>query len=66
MDQVIVIECEHKFIYRDTARSDAYEGFNSHYLRVDYFFCEKCLKITESKQETRSRDCPPWYYAKRD
>lgn len=46
------INCEHKFIFQrsDSSRSDyGYRGYK--YIRVDAFYCEKCLEIKEVSSE---------------
>lgn len=54
--------CEHKFIYMETNKSHHYDGpFNTHWIRIDRFFCEKCLEYRDKKQEDWSRDKPEWY-----
>ncbi len=53
--------CEHKFVYLDTKKSNEYNGFVFHYIRIDTFYCEKCLEYKDKKQETHSRERPDWW-----
>lgn len=55
-------ECNHKYRFLRTAKKvDNDGGYNTHYIRIDYFYCEQCLHYKEVKQETYSRDTPDWY-----
>jgi hypothetical protein len=54
--------CEHKFVYLDTSKWEDYSGsYNTKFVRVDRFFCERCLKEQENKREEYSRETPDWY-----
>ena len=40
--------CEHKWVWRNASkRNDRGGGYNTHFIRVDYYFCEKCLEQKE-------------------
>lgn len=54
--------CDHKFIFLRTAKwIESTGGYNTQFVRVDTFFCEKCLKQEEKRQEDYKRDTPSWY-----
>ena len=54
--------CEHKWVWRNASkRNDRGGGYNTHFIRVDYYFCEKCLEQKEVKLDDWSRDTPLWF-----
>lgn len=36
-------------------------GYNIHYVRVDLFFCERCLEQAERRREEYAREKPEWW-----
>ena len=57
----IQMECEHKFVHLETIRKDYYDSGCTHFLRIDRFYCEKCLEEKEVKKESWCRNTPEWY-----
>lgn len=54
--------CTHKFVFLRTAKwTDDAGGYNTRFIRVDTFFCEKCLEQKEVRKEDFARDTPDWY-----
>jgi hypothetical protein len=53
--------CEHKFVFLRSSKHDEYGNYNTHYVRIDYFYCEHCLKYEERKQEEWLRETPIWF-----
>ncbi|QDV86948.1 beta-glucosidase [Planctomycetes bacterium TBK1r] len=54
--------CEHRFVHLDTKKKDCYGGgYQTHFVRVDRFFCEKCLEEKVIKKDEYSRDTPEWF-----
>ena len=42
--------------------TDAWHGnYNTHYVRVDEFFCEKCLGREEKRFDEYKREAPHWF-----
>jgi hypothetical protein len=54
-------DCDHKFVHLKTYKRNEYCNYNTRYIRIDTFFCEKCLKYEQVKQEDFCRDMPEWY-----
>ena len=61
MSETKQAECSHKFVHLDTARWTRYSDYNTKFVRVDKFFCERCLETKELRKEEYSRDTPDWY-----
>lgn len=53
--------CDHKFVHLETIRKDRYDNYCTHFLRIDRFYCEKCLQEKEVKKEDWCRETPEWY-----
>ena len=53
--------CSHKFILLDTKKYTEDAGYKTHWIRIDMFFCEKCLKKEVIKEDAYSREAPEWY-----
>lgn len=54
--------CEHKYVFLRTCKGEnSSTGYNTHFWRIDYFFCERCLDEQQRKNEAYSRDTPEWY-----
>lgn len=54
-------DCDHKFSHVRTAKWTEDGSYQTRFVRVDTFFCERCLKCREVKKEEYSRDTPDWY-----
>ncbi len=56
------VTCEHRFVFlRSVKWTDDSGSYNTHFFRVDTFFCEKCLEQKEVKKDEYSRETPNWY-----
>lgn len=54
--------CDHKFTFLRTAKKvDGSGSYHSHFVRIDTFFCEKCLEQKTVRKEEYSRETPEWY-----
>ena len=56
--------CNHKWVYQETIKSKEEDYHCRTYKKVDIYFCEKCLQITEKvKSESVGRygSTPDWY-----
>ena len=53
--------CDHKFVHLETIRKDKYDRDCTDYLRIDRFYCEKCLEQKEIRKEELRRERPEWY-----
>lgn len=54
--------CAHKFVHLETKKwTDASGTYQIGWLRMDRFFCEKCLEQRQEKKEEWSRNKPEWY-----
>ena len=54
-------QCEHKFVLLGTVKYADNSGYNTHFVRVDTFFCERCLAERELRKDSYDRDTPEWY-----
>lgn len=54
-------KCTHKFVHIDTVYKKEYVSFGYTYIRIDRFFCEKCLEEQIKKKEESQRMRPDWY-----
>jgi len=54
-------ECDHVYRHLETNKHTEYEGWHHLWVKVDRFYCEKCLEIKVKKQEVYSREKPDWY-----
>ena len=62
MREVADPACDHKYVHLDTARfADNSGTYNTKFVRIDRFFCEKCLHETEKVKTDYSRETPDWY-----
>lgn len=59
-------QCQHVWRHLETVRWTDFGNYNSHFHRVDRYFCEKCLETHEKKQDEFSRDTPEWYRTETD
>lgn len=60
------MNCEHKFVHLDTIKRkiDEYPSYGNTYIRIDTFYCEKCLETKEVKKEKYvgyRGSIPDWY-----
>lgn len=53
--------CNHKWVYLSTHYSKEPGSYNSTYIRIDVFYCEKCCKQKEVRKEECSRIIPTWW-----
>jgi hypothetical protein len=55
--------CDHKFVHLDTIKKHDTSGYNTQFIRIDRFFCEKCLEQKEVRKSeyAYSRETPEWY-----
>ena len=61
-DEMDHLPHEHKFVHLRTAKWIGNDGgYSTQFIRVDTFFCERCLDQKEVRKETYSRDTPEWY-----
>ncbi len=55
-------QCDHQFVHLETVKHEDFRGtYSTRFVRIDRFFCEKCLHVEEKKREEHSRDTPEWY-----
>ena len=56
----------HKYVFLQTRKWSNYDGNrNTHYIRVDEFFCEKCLEYEEKRFDEYKREvAPDWFRGK--
>jgi hypothetical protein len=59
---VVPRRCQHRYVVLRSARwTDDSGSYNTHFIRLDTFFCEHCLDQKEVRKEEYSRDTPDWY-----
>jgi hypothetical protein len=58
------IKCDHQFVYLRSSREKDWFGERITYLKIDYFYCQKCLKYEEIRhsEERHERDNAPLWY----
>ena len=54
-------KCEHKWVFLETKRIYDHQGYNDNFVRIDRFYCEKCLEQKDVRREGYSRATPEWY-----
>ena len=64
--EAIMGKCEHKFVHLETIKEESRwvpntSGQYSPWKRIDRFFCEKCLEISEKRREEYSQKKPDWF-----
>jgi hypothetical protein len=56
------LQCDHKYVHLETSRwHDSGGGYQTRWVRIDRFFCERCLKTRELRRDEYSREQPEWY-----
>ena len=54
--------CGHKWVHTDTRKPKLEASGNQyHYIRIDQFFCEKCLKTETVRRSEYAYDTPDWF-----
>lgn len=59
-------ECEHKWVHLETVKEKSRyvpntSGSYTPWLRIDRFFCEKCLETTEKRRSEYCKIQPDWF-----
>ncbi|MFV0500047.1 MAG: hypothetical protein ACK5MH_00460 [Bacteroidales bacterium] len=57
-------QCKHKWIFMESVCRTKKYDYYVEYIRVDLFFCEKCLEQKQVKKEAGQRyeeSTPDWY-----
>lgn len=54
-------DCEHKFVFMDSSKKMESGTYQTHWIKVDRFFCEKCLHYETVKTSEWDRDPPEWW-----
>lgn len=54
-------ECEHKWVHLSTHYEYESHGYNTEFVRLDAFFCEKCCETKEVERREHSRETPLWW-----
>lgn len=56
------MSCEHNFRHIETSYHYNYRPYgNTTYVRVDRFYCSKCLESKEVIKKSDSRETPEWF-----
>lgn len=55
------VQCGHKWVYQETHYSRGHYGYNDLFIKVDIYYCEKCLEQKEVRHEEYARDIPIWW-----
>ena len=54
--------CDHDFLYIESIYDCRGTGsYKQKYVRIDRFYCRKCLLGTEKRKEEDSHGMPEWY-----
>lgn len=56
-------EHDHRWVFRDTALTDRYDGYSTEWRRIDFYYCSVCLEERTKTQATQSRETPDWWRA---
>ena len=54
-------ECNHNYQHLDTTKYTTDAGYNTTFVRVDRYYCTKCLDQKQLKREATTRETPEWY-----
>jgi len=54
-------QCDHEFVLMDTKKQKEYADYITHWIRVDRFYCRRCLREEMKRKSEYSRDMPDWY-----
>jgi len=58
---VAIEMCEHKWVLLEVIRKTGWGSYNTEYIRIDRFYCEKCLEQKNVEKRGYSREVPEWY-----
>lgn len=54
--------CKHEFNYQESIRTSSPDGaWNTHWKKVNIYYCIHCLEQKQTKDEEWSREKPVWY-----
>lgn len=54
-------ECDHVWEHLETIKYTEAGGYNIQYVRIDTFYCKKCLEYKNIKKDEYARESPEWY-----
>ena len=55
------MECVHDYLHLDTDFIIETGGYDNTYIRLDRFYCKKCLHLEEKRKSESSRGKPTWW-----
>lgn len=57
------IECKHKWVFRESIyNSDCTTHvYSTKYIKIDYYYCEKCLEEKQKEKHEYCREMPIWF-----
>lgn len=55
------LKCEHNFVHQETIKYTEDGEYSTHYVRVDRYYCQRCLKTEELRNSGYARKTPEWY-----
>ncbi len=53
--------CDHKFVHIETIKKTGRGGYQIEYIKIDRYFCEKCLEQKEIQKREWSDQTPLWW-----
>ncbi|MED1301807.1 hypothetical protein P4U65_14745 [Bacillus pacificus] len=54
--------CKHEFNYQESIRTSSPDGaWNTHWKKINIYYCIHCLEQKHTKDEEWSREKPVWY-----
>jgi len=59
-------KCSHDYMHVETFYTDRYDGGPIAYIRIDRFYCRKCLEDQEIRKAESVYKKPEWYRNKTD
>lgn len=54
-------KCEHSYVHLETIRYTEAGGYSTKYVRVDRYYCQRCLDTKEFRRSDYEREIPEWY-----
>lgn len=55
------LPCSHTYAHLETVTYNKDAGYNTQFVRIDRFFCTKCLHTEDRRREGYHRDTPEWF-----
>ena len=54
-------DCDHKYVHLETVKRTESGAYQIRWIRIERYYCERCLESCDVKKEHWSRERPEWY-----